>query len=201
MRLIVMILILFILVGASNGQPRTFDLGNYTVSIDYFLPVSWIGENQHIKIWESSDQNSSLHNLQWDWNQVSDGEWTQIAIAEFIDPRYNPTLSSNATIVSTLLSYFAGRAVEEITGDKISDETVFVATQKPYPGVIGSGYLKGSSSTFNAYSAPLGNKTILLVISTENENDFARILKALVVTPKEDAPLMRAQNIAEQLNP
>lgn len=196
-----MILILFVLVGTSNGQPRTFDLGNYTVSIDYFLPVSLSGENQHIKIWESGNQNSSLHNLQWDWDQVSSGEWTQIAIAEFIDPRYNPILSSNATIVSTLLSYFAVRAVEEVTGDKISNETGFVATQKPYPGVIGSGYLKESGSTFNAYSAPLGNKTILLVISTEKENNFARILKGLVVTPKRDAPLMRAQNIAGQLNP
>ena len=59
MRLIVMILILFVLVGTSNSQPRTFDLGNYTVSIDYFLPVSLSEENDHIKIWESNDQNSS----------------------------------------------------------------------------------------------------------------------------------------------
>ena len=131
---------------------------------------------------------------------MSTGEWTQIAIAEFIDPRHNPILSTNATIVSMLLSYSASSAVEEITGDKISNETGFVATQMPYPGVIGSGYLKGSGSTFNAYSAPLGNKTILLVISTEKENDFARILKGLVVTPKRDASLMRAQNIAKQLN-
>ena len=184
----ILLIALLALMPLASASTTTFDLGNYTVGMDY-MPLD-------TKYLHTDGPNGTIHGVRWSWGSFDPGAWAEISLIEINRPWYN--LSDLNMSVFAMVSTMRG-AVFRATDDQMLNDSSVVVVENPYLGLVASGYLNESGESLNAYTTPVDAYTAISVVSNGNDNVFANVLRGLVITKKEDVPAMRANSIAERL--
>jgi hypothetical protein len=189
MRLLMIVLAL-VLIGIGSASTTTFDLGNYTVGMDY-MPLDT--KYAHVDI-----ENATGRMVRWSWGSFDPGAWTAITIIEVYNRSIFNLSDTNSTYYLLLGTAFldANRTAES----EMTSEYGVAAVDRPCLGVIVSGTLERDGSKINAYAGAINNSTVITVISNGNDNTFGSVLDGLVITEKKHVPQMRANTIAARLN-
>jgi hypothetical protein len=193
MRQIIVLMSMIVLTMAASASDTYLELGNYTICLDYRIPdpiyFNW------------TNSNASGSEVKWDWGNVRSGEWTSITIIEPSDPLPSEVIQLiGGSYIPVSLWAAIDVGVEINLNDTLSNnDTGWENVDKPYPGLIALGHLDKSGSTLSAYATRLNNKTMVTILSTENEY-FTTILRDMKVIPKEETSRKKAKDIAEKLN-
>ncbi|HWQ19148.1 MAG TPA: hypothetical protein VN455_05165 [Methanotrichaceae archaeon] len=189
MRLIILSLLLLALMPLGTASTTTFDLGNYTVGMDY-MP----SDTKYLQV---GGPNIDIQGVRLTWGDFDPGVWTEIMMGESQETIFNLSDLNGST---DSMLHFMRFAVLSATGGQLTNDTGVAVVWKPYFGLVASGTLEASRVPMNVYSAIIDNCTILSVTSNGRDNTFGNIISNLVITRRGDVPMMRANSIAEKLN-
>lgn len=180
-------LILILLPTGAAATITTFELGNYSVSIDYLIT-----DREYMR---GSSDIASANAVRFNGTEPS--ALTEIVVTESDRPIFNTT---NMTIAGLILAALSYADVESLTNDNLSHNTAWADTSKPYYGIIGSGSLARNGTNINVYTAPINDYATITVTSTNSDGGFSDLLSDLVVTENEDTPRSRAKYISDRLS-